>query len=126
MEIDPIIAVANVPAASAWYQEVFGFISAHGGLEFDVLKAPDGQVMLCLHRWSAHDHPTMQDPGIVPGNGLILYFRTQRLEAIHHILSKLAYPLAEEIKVNPNTGRREFSVVDPDGYYLTISEHHQF
>jgi hypothetical protein len=29
--------------------------------------------------------------------------------------------LAEEPHVNPNTGTPEFSLRDPDGYYVTIS-----
>jgi hypothetical protein len=29
--------------------------------------------------------------------------------------------LEEEPYVNPNTGTREFSLRDPDGYYVTVS-----
>jgi len=29
-----------------------------------------------------HHHPTMTDPGIIPGNGLILYFKTGNTDAI--------------------------------------------
>jgi hypothetical protein len=33
----------------------------------------------------------------------------------------LVHQLEEEPRVNPNTGTMEFSLRDPDGYYLTIS-----
>jgi hypothetical protein len=31
-------------------------------------------------------------------------------------------PLTEEPHVNPNTRTKEFSLRDPDGYYVSISE----
>jgi hypothetical protein len=33
----------------------------------------------------------------------------------------LVAKLEEEPQLNPNTGTREFSLRDPDGYYVTIS-----
>ena len=126
MQIDPIIAVKDVPKASQWYQQVFGYTSQHGGNDFDVLLSEEGEIMLCLHRWGEHDHPSMKDPGITPGNGLILYFRTNKLETIRQNLKNLDYPVAREIQLNPNSGMQEFSVVDPNGYYLTVSEFHRF
>ena len=126
MQIDPIIAVKDVPKASQWYQQVFGYTSQHGGNDFDVLLSEEGEIRLCLHRWGEHDHPSMKDPGITPGNGLILYFRTNKLETIRQNLKNLDYPVAREIQLNPNSGMQEFSVVDPNGYYLTVSEFHRF
>jgi hypothetical protein len=34
----------------------------------------------------------------------------------------LVTALQEEPRVNPNTQTREFSLKDPDGYYVTINE----
>jgi hypothetical protein len=34
----------------------------------------------------------------------------------------LVTALEEELHVSPNTKTREFSLRDPDGYYVTISE----
>ena len=126
MKTDPIIAVNDVLTSSTWYQGVFGCTSMHGGDEFDILLADDGEVILCLHKWDVDDHPTMTDSSTVSGNGLILYFRTPRMEEIRKQVDVLGYAVEKEIALNMNSRRREFSIRDPDGYYLTISEYHEF
>ena len=122
----PIIAVQDVERSSAWYQTVFDFQGKHGGPEFEVLCGPNSEVMLCLHRWQAHDHPTMQNPTVAAGNGLILYFRTDDLQAIRQRLHRMGHPVDKELATNPNSGMEEFSVRDPDNYYLTVSKDHNF
>jgi len=125
-KIDPIIAVKDVEASSAWYQAVLGCSSMHGGKEFDILVNDDGEVLLCLHQWAAHGHPTMQDASITPGNGLILYFRTGQMNTLRANVEQLNWPVEEEIHLNTNSTKREFSLRDPDGYYLTITEYHEY
>lgn len=125
-QIDPIIAVKDVNASSKWYEAVFGYTRKHGGDEFAVLVDENDEIMLCLHKWGAHEHPTMVNPNVTPGNGLILYFRTDKMEEIRENVEKMKYPIAEEIQVNPNSTKREFSLRDPDGYYLTITEFHKY
>ena len=126
IKIDPIIAVKDVNRSSEWYQSVFGCKRTHGGDEFAVLVDENNQVLICLHKWGEHGHPTMQNPGITPGNGLILYYKTDKLEEIRNNVSKMEYPLAEEIHLNPNSRNMEFSLWDPDGYYLTVTEYHEY
>jgi len=125
-KLDPIIAVKDVPASSAWYRQVLGCHSMHGGTEFDILVDEDGDVLLCLHQWAAHGHPTMQDTSITPGNGLILYLRTHDMEGIRTNVERLKWPVEEEIHLNTNSTKREFSLRDPDGYYLTITEYREY
>ena len=126
MKVDPIIAVKNVEESSKWYQEVFDCKSMHGGSEFDILTTKDGEVFICLHKWGEHDHPTMKSPGPSSGNGLILYFRTANMKEIRQNIERMDYPVEEDIRLNPNSHKEEFSIKDPDGYYLTISEFHQY
>ncbi len=125
-KLDPIIAVSDVEKSSAWYQAVFGWKSMHGGSEFEILTNHLDEVMLCLHQWEAHGHPTMEDQSIPPGNGLILYFRTENMEEIHRKVSSLDISLEEEIHLNENSLKREFSLRDPNGYYLTVTEYHEY
>jgi hypothetical protein len=80
----------------------------------------DGAVWLCLHRWDAHKHPSLTSPRHAePGNGLLLFFRVDNfnvaLPRARALVSRL-----EEPHVNPNTGTNEFSLRDPDGYYVTV------
>ena len=125
-KLDPIIAVKDVEASSKWYQAVFGCKSMHGGSEFDILITEDQEVLLCLHAWEQHGHPTMQNQQITPGNGLILYFRTECLKSIRQNVEKLDGSVEEDIHLNPNSRRMEFSLRDPDGYFLTISDYHEY
>ena len=125
-KLDPIIAVKNIEASSKWYQSVFNWRSLHGGGHFDILIDENGEIVLCLHPWEQDEHPTMMNPAIMPGNGLILYFRTENMRAIRENVEELGYPVEEEIHPNPNSSKLEFSLRDPDGYYLTITDFHRY
>lgn len=126
MPLDPIIAVANIEASAAWYTQVFGFRNLHGGKQFAVLTDEAGEVVLCLHAWETHGHPSMADRSITPGNGLILYFRTAHWEAILKRVQAMGVKLEEELHTNPNSLKKEFSFRDPDGYYLSVTEYHAY
>ena len=79
--------------------------------------------MLCLHAWGAHGHLPLTSPDDAkPGNGLLLFFRvddTPTQPCRGHARSPSR--LEEEPHVNPSTGTAEFSLRDPDGYYVSIS-----
>ena len=127
IKIDPIIAVKDVEASSKWYQQVFECRRVHGGSEtFAVLVSENDEVLLCLHKWEEHLHPTMKNPGITPGNGLILYFRTENMDAIRQNVEEIGSIIEEDIHLNPNSLKKEFSLRDPDGYFLTITEFHTY
>ena len=125
-KIDPILAIKDVNRSSKWYQSVFGCKRTHGGDKFAVLVDDDSEVLICLHRWGEHEHPTMMDSTIPSGNRLILYFRTDDMNLIRKNVKKMEYPVQEEIHINPNSNQMEFSVRDPDGYYLTVTEFHKY
>jgi hypothetical protein len=79
-------------------------------------------VLLCLHEWGAHDHPSLTSPDRgTPGNGLLLFFRVDDFEQAPQRARAIAVGFEEEPHVNPNTETREFSLRDPDGYCVTIS-----
>jgi uncharacterized glyoxalase superfamily protein PhnB len=124
--LDPIIAVKDVEASATWYQQIFGFKRTHGGNGFAVLETEDEEIILCLHKWGNHNHPSMTNTDIKPGNGLLLYFRTESMNAIYQSALKLNCKIVEDIHINQNSLRREFSVYDPDGYFLTITDFHKY
>lgn len=125
-KMDPIIAVKDVEASSKWYCSLFGCKSMHGGKDFDILVSEDNQVLICLHNWGEHGHPSMTDSRVTPGNGLILYFRTDNMDIIRQKVEKIGGSIEEDIHLNPNSTKTEFSLRDPDGYYLTITEFHTY
>jgi catechol 2,3-dioxygenase-like lactoylglutathione lyase family enzyme len=119
-----IIAVRDVRASFRWYQSLFAMpATAPNHDHFGQLVDADGTVLLCLHSWGAHEHPPLMSPDTAaPGNGLLLFFRVDNYETCLQQALALVDDLAEEPHVNPNTQTREFSLRDPDGYYVTISE----
>src|ERR1700730_4372771 len=118
-----IIGVSDVPSSFKWYQSLFG--QPETGPEhayFGQILDSDGTVLLCLHQWGAHEDPTLMSPDSgKPGNGLLLFFRVDDYGAALRRARALVPQLAEEPHVNPNTRTKEFSLRDPDGYYVTIS-----
>ncbi len=119
-----IIGVADVPASFQWYQALFGQPAARPTHDhFGQILDSDGTVLLCLHAWGAHEHPSLMSPDhAVPGNGLLLFFRVDDFDGALQRARSLVIRFEEEPDVNPNTRAREFSIRDPDGYYVTISE----
>ena len=118
-----IIGVGDVAGSLKWYQSLFGQLEtppAHD--DFGQVLDSDGTVLLCLHKWGAHGHPSLTSPGDgTPGNGLILFFRVDDAEMALPRARALVSRLDEEPHVNPNTGTMELSLRDPDGYFVTIS-----
>ena len=73
-------------------------------------------------RGAPDEHPSLmsRDHG-TPGNGLLLFFRVDDFDLALQRARALVARLEEEPHVNPNTRAKEFSLRDPDGYYVTIS-----
>jgi catechol 2,3-dioxygenase-like lactoylglutathione lyase family enzyme len=125
-KIDPIIAVRDVSASAQWYQSVFGCRRTHGGDDFAVLQDENGEILICLHKWGEHGHPTLADQHLTAGNGLLLYYKTDHLETIRQNIEKMDYPVDQDLHLNPNAEKKEFSFRDPDGYYWTVTEYHTY
>lgn len=125
-KLDPIIAVRDVTASSEWYQQIFSLKREHGGENFSVLVSGINEILLCLHKWEEHHHPTMTNPNIPVGNGLILYFRTEDIRVIYQRAIESGSIIEEEMHLNPNSLKQEFSFRDPDGYFLTVTEFHKY
>lgn len=72
-----IIGVRNVPSSFRWYQSLFDQPETRPGHGYSgQILDSDGTVLLCLHQWGAHEHPSLTSPeGATPGNGLPLFFR---------------------------------------------------
>jgi catechol 2,3-dioxygenase-like lactoylglutathione lyase family enzyme len=118
-----IIGVGEVPRSFKWYQALFGqlvTLPAHD--YFGQILDSDGTVLLCLHKWGAHEHPSLMSPDHgTTGNGILLFFRVDDFDLALQRARSLVTRLEEEPHVNPNTQTKEFSLRDPDGYYVTIS-----
>jgi hypothetical protein len=118
-----IIAVADVPASFKWYQLLLGLPETAPAHDyFGQILDSDGTVLLCLHQWGAHEHPSLtSSDNAQPGNGLLLFIRVDDFDMALLNARVLVARLEEEPNLNPNTRTMEFSLRDPDGYYVTIS-----
>lgn len=121
IKLETIIAVKNIRESSEFYQTLLGCKSAHGGETFEIL-INESNVVLCLHKWGEHEHPTMLNTGKEMGDGLILFFRTDDLNTIFENAKKLKANIEKGIHYNENSLKHQFVLRDLDGYYLIISE----
>ena len=72
-----IIGVGDVHGSFKWYQSLLGVPGTAPAHDYwgQIIDA-DGTVLLCLHEWGAHEHPSLTSPDHAqPGNGLLLFFR---------------------------------------------------
>ena len=118
-----IIGVGDVPSSFKWYQSLFGQpMTSPAHDYFGQILDTDGTVLLCLHAWGEHDHPSLTSPDTAQsGNGLLLFFRVDDHDEALIRARSLVAQLDEEPHLNPSTQTMEFSLRDPDGYYVTIS-----
>ena len=118
-----IIGVRDVPSSFRWYQTLFGHPEtdpAHS--YFGQILDADGTVLLCLHQWGIEDHPSLVSPDLgSPGNGLLLFFRVDDFALALQRARSMGVRFEEEPHLNENTETQEFSLRDPDGYYVTVS-----
>lgn len=127
MRPQPMLAVTDVEASSAWYQYLLGCRSDHGGAEYERLVVGD-RLILQLHHFDVeHHHGPIGDRHDRPyGNGVLLWFETDEFDA--------ALARAEELEAevylprhrNPPDGSGgpnhwEVWLRDPDGYMVVLA-----
>jgi catechol 2,3-dioxygenase-like lactoylglutathione lyase family enzyme len=118
-----IIGVSDVARSFRWYQSLLGLPQTEPAHDyFGQILDSDGTVLLCLHAWGAHDHPSLESPDHAPpGNGLLLFLRVDDFDMALKRGRALVARFDEEPNLNPSTRTMEFSLRDPDGYFVTIS-----
>jgi len=122
MRPQPMIAVADVEAASRWYQQVLGAASGHGGAEYEQLLVDD-RLILQLHRLEIeHHHGTIGDPERPVGNGVALWFEASDFDATVRRIRAIAPTIVHDVHVNPNAAHREIWIRDLDGYLVVFAE----
>jgi catechol-2,3-dioxygenase len=116
----PLIAVADVEKTSQWYQTILGLESGHGGREYEQLLF-EQRMVLQLHQWQAHDHSHIGDPKRLIGNGVLLWFESNRFDEIVQKLQTHQIEILEGPKYNPNAHHREIWFKDLNGYTLVVA-----
>lgn len=123
----PLIAVSDVEASSRWYQRLLGCASAHGGPNYERLVRDEVLVMQLHHREVEHDHGPIGDPSLPYGNGVLLWFEVDDLDAAVQRATELGAKVVLPLHRNPPEGEpggpahRELWVRDPDGFVVVLA-----
>src|SRR6476620_12352579 len=98
-----IIGVSDVARSFKWYQSLFGQPETQPAHDyFGQILDEDGTVLLCLHQWGAHEHPSLESPDHAqPGNGLLLFFRVDDFDTSLRNARTLVAQFEEESNLNP-------------------------
>ena len=117
------IGVVDVARSFNWYQKLLGIpITQPAHSYYGQVLDTDGTVLLCLHSWGEHEHPSLLDPGHAePGNGLLLFFRVDDFNDALQRARALVTKFEAEPQLNPNSRTMDFTLRDPDGYYVMVS-----
>jgi catechol 2,3-dioxygenase-like lactoylglutathione lyase family enzyme len=117
-----MIDVADVEAASAWYQRLLGLTSGHGGPDFEMLMSGKDLCLMLHRRYIAdHGHPG-SDGGAPLGNGVTLYFRLDEdFDAGVERAREMGVPIVQGPEFNELAKRQELWVTDPDGYSVVLA-----
>ena len=121
MYCTPLIVVKDVPASSRWYQEVLGVSGGHGGDEFEMIME-GGTLLLMLHHRDFGEHPAITDPSGGPGAGVLIYFGVDDVKPVFDRARAMGAEIIDEPRENPKARAVEFSLKDPDGYAVTVSQ----
>ena len=127
MRPQPLIAVNDVAASSAWYQKLLGCKSDHGGTEYERLTM-DGVLVMQLHRFEVeHHHGPIGNPEDRPyGNGVLLWFEIDDFDAAMERVGELRAEVVLAKHRNPPDGKGgpnhwECWLRDPDGYSVVLA-----
>ena len=120
MRPQPLICVRDVEKSSRWYCTLLDCTSGHGGPEYERVMRGDGFV-LQLHAWDVHEHAHLGDPEKPVGNGVVLWFQVDDIDAAVKRARKLKATVLEEPHLNTNANHQEVWLRDPDGYVLVLA-----
>jgi len=121
MYAEAMIAANDVQRSARWYTELLDAENDHGLKEFDrILK--HGRVLLMLHQWSDEHGPLAESSDAEVGKGYVLWIYVEDLEAIYDRALAMNATILKTPWNNEVAGGREFTVRDPDGYRIVLSQ----
>jgi catechol 2,3-dioxygenase-like lactoylglutathione lyase family enzyme len=121
MRPQPLICVSDVEASSRWYQRLLNCERAHEHSDYGRLFS-DGKLVMQLHSWEAeHHHGPIGDRSKPPGNGLLLWFEVDDIDAAVARAGEMNAEVIMPRHRNPRPNHWEIWLRDPDGYKVVLA-----
>ncbi len=122
MHSRPMIAVRNVQASAEWYRQLLACASEAVADDFARITS-DGGVLLLLHDRRAEEHGAWDARGTDrAGDGFLLWIVVEDFDGVYARARTLGAPILVEPHDNPEDDAREFTLRDPDGYAIGVTE----
>lgn len=116
-----MLVVRDVPGSSAFYCDVFGFESGHGGDEYEQLFH-DGELVMQLHDHDTDDHHgLLRSDDHAVGNGVLVWLEVADFEGTVERAKARGVEILEDVHENPNAKQLELWFRDPDGYLVVVA-----
>lgn len=121
MKVQIMLFVKDVEASSAWYQQLLGVRSGHGGSEYEMIVDAGGELLFQLHHLDGDEHGVNLVSDDTPrGAGVLAYVQVDDVQAIYRQAKRMNAPVSGQPEFINIAGHTEFIVKDPDGYSLAI------
>ncbi|HEY3774357.1 MAG TPA: VOC family protein [Solirubrobacteraceae bacterium] len=124
----PLLSVADVDVAAAFYAVLLDGNDDHGGRhggavrEYGRIEIGD-RLVLQLHVIGVdHHHGALAQDGVPLGNGVAVWFATDAFDDAVERVRALGAEIVHDVHVNPNARQREIWLRDPDGYLVVLAE----
>ena len=121
MRPQPMLVVADVEAASQWFQDVLGLESGHGGPQYEMLM-DGGEMVAQIHRPEGHEHPHLgpacRPPG---GDRVVLWFATDDFDGLVARAQAAAAVVLDGPLFNPNGHQHEIWLEGPEGCLVVVA-----
>src|SRR5262245_50758557 len=122
MQSIPMIAVRDVRATADWYCRLL--VCQHDRVDDDFERLrDDARVLLLVHSREAQEHGAWERPAPArAADGFVLWILTEDFDAVYGRACSMGAEILMDPHRNAEDGTREFTLRDPDGYAIAISE----
>ena len=115
------IFVRDVANSVSFYVNVLGFgVVQNSDADYAFVAREDAAIGINAQESLPHDHPVKPAPHERNGRGVEIVVIVGDIHAVHATALKSGWPLAAALVDRP-WGLTDFRVVDPDGYYVRVT-----
>lgn len=126
MKPEPLITVKSVNESARFYCRLLGAERGHEGDTYAQILL-NGEMIMQLHDHdSDENHEALGDASAPLGNGVVLWFETDDVDALEDRITDHGITLDREPFENPFAKQKEFWLRDPDGYRVVIAGPSQY